>query len=100
LSGCRRLGDGHLAALKGLSELKKLELDFCNSITDACLDHIQGLAKLEEVDVSSTKMTDAGLAKLKGLTKLRRVRIYDTKITNEAIKDFQKALPNTFIIRR
>jgi hypothetical protein len=97
LSGCRRFVDGHLAAIKGLSELKKLDLTFLNALTDGALDHIKGLTKLEEIKLNSTKVTDAGLAKLKGLTNLKRLELNETKVTLEGIKDLQKTLPNTFI---
>src|SRR5438046_6731951 len=53
LSGCRRFTDGNLAAIKGLSELKKLDLTFLNALTDGALDHIKGLSKLEEIKLNS-----------------------------------------------
>jgi hypothetical protein len=64
-----------------------------SSITDAGLDSLKSMSKLEELDLANTAVTDAGLVKLQGLTQLRRLRLLDTKITDDGIENL-KALKN------
>ena len=40
-------------------------------MTDAGLEHLEGLTKLQGLDLKGTEVTDAGLEYLNGLTKLR-----------------------------
>jgi hypothetical protein len=56
-----------------------------SKITDAGLDSLKGMSKLQELDLDLTAITDAGLAKLQGLTQLKRLRLRGTKITDQGI---------------
>jgi hypothetical protein len=73
-----------LVHLQGLTKLEYLELRHTN-ITDARLAHIQGLTKLTYLDLTRTKITDAGLVRLQGLTQLRDLRLGETKITDDGL---------------
>ncbi len=59
------VGDGDLASLAGLRELRGLVLRNTWT-TDAGLVHLAGLRRLEVLDLSLTRITDAGLACLEG----------------------------------
>jgi hypothetical protein len=66
-------------------------------VTDAGLDHIQGLQNLVYLNLYGTKVTDAGLAKLTGLTHLRNLYLWQTQVTPEGVKKLQAALPGVDI---
>jgi hypothetical protein len=65
-----------------------------SEVTDAGLEHLKGLAKLQRLSVSYTKVSDAGLEHLKGLTHLRLLDLWGTKVTDAGVKRLQQALPN------
>jgi Leucine-rich repeat (LRR) protein len=70
------LGDADvtLSQIDGATQLRKLCLGLdCRSITDAALEHLEGLTNLEELDLSGTNVTDAGLQHIKGLRSLKQV---------------------------
>ncbi len=46
-----------------------------------------------------TRVTDAGLEPLKGLTRLQRLYLRGTKVADEGVKSLQQALPNCRISR-
>ena len=51
-------------------------------------------APLKGLDLSRTQVTDAGLEHLKGLTKLQSLDLRGTQATDEGAKKLQQALPN------
>ncbi len=76
--------DAQLVHLKGLRQLKSLELSFAN-ITDAGLVHLKGLNRLERLSLDYTDITDAGLVQLKGLDRLERLSLDHTDITDAGL---------------
>ncbi len=80
-------GDEHL----GNAIVARLEN---TQITDAGLEHLEGLTKLEGLWLNGTQVTDAGLVHLEGLTKLEYLYLWNTQITDEGVKKLQEALPN------
>ena len=86
------LGKKSAAIIKELQGLDKLEgLDlYRTQITDAGLAHLEGLTKLETLDLSSTKVTDAGLAHLKGMTGLEALHLNGTEITDAGLAHLKK----------
>jgi serine/threonine protein kinase/WD40 repeat protein len=62
-----------LVNLRGLSELKVLQLNDNLSVGDDAMPHLQGLTNLEHLQLSSTRVTGAGLAHLKNLTKMKEL---------------------------
>ena len=63
-------------------------------VTDAGLEHLGSLTKLERLMLDDIPITDAGLEHLKGLTGLRELTLLDTKVTDEGVEKLRKALPN------
>ena len=73
------------------------------NLTDAGLWHLKGLLErltnLKELFLTDTNVTDAGLEHLQGLTNLRYLDVSATKVTDAGVKKLQQALPNCKIIR-
>ena len=91
--------DTVLVNLKGLAKLQNLCLSG-TKITDAGLVHLKGLTALKDLDLLLvTNVTDAGLVHLKGLTNLRTLSLSGTKVTSAGVADLKKALPNCTIIK-
>jgi hypothetical protein len=64
------------------------------------LEHLKSLTKyLQCLDLEDTKVTDAGLEHLNGLTKLQVLNLRKTKVTDAAVKKLQQKLPNCKIAR-
>src|SRR6185436_17893723 len=53
------------------------------ALTDEGVRHLQGLAKLEQLDLSGTAITDRGLDVLRHLPSLKRLSLAGTRITDE-----------------
>ena len=77
-----------------------IQVNFNNArITDAGLEHLKGLTKLQTLWLPSNNVTDAGLVHLTGFTKLRRLHLGGTKITDAGVKELQTELPKCRIYR-
>jgi hypothetical protein len=61
--------------------------------------HVTGLTRLEELDLSYTKVTDAGFDNFRELTRLKELWLHDTQVTDAGVAELQKALPNCKIER-
>jgi endonuclease YncB( thermonuclease family) len=109
------LGDGDLAELRGLSDLRSLSLRgssvtdkglahlapfsklrvlsvMSTRIGDAGLEHLKNLVDLEDLDLDRTLITDAGLVHLKPLRKLRRLQMAYTAVTDAGLAHLQDLL--------
>ena len=91
--------DAQLVHLRGLTELKFLDLRRHPQLTGAGLVHLQNLTELEILELSDTQVSDAGLVHLKRLKKLEWLNLYGTRVTEQGASELQKALPNTQITR-
>ena len=67
-------------------------------MTDAGLVHLKGLTELKELDLSDTRVTDVGLVHVKGLTKLQYLDPSGTQVTDAGLVDLQTALPKCRIL--
>jgi hypothetical protein len=85
--------DAMLEHLRGLHQLKCVQLGGCHQITDAGLEHLKGLSQLRELDLSETQVTVAGIARLSGLSQLRRIDVRGTKAIGEGVEKLQQAFP-------
>ncbi len=101
-------GDAEFEHLKGLTDLKRLELHGpqvtddalmplsclmsltlldCSftDVTDAGLSNIKGLTRLETLELCATQVTDAGLSNIKGLTRLETLGLSHTQVTGAGL---------------
>jgi len=98
-------GDAELEKLKELTTLTQLDVDGCRGVTDAGMEHLQGMNNLKWLNISHTQVTEAGLKHLTSVTNLETLLIcclYQAdgrkKISEEAIRELQEALPNCEIV--
>ena len=68
-------------------------------VTDAGLEHLQGITSLTTLWLQHTLVTDAGLEHLKGLTSLTKLYLGQTQITDAGLAKIKAALPNCKIRR-
>ncbi len=87
----RNLTDAGLEHLKGLGKLEQLWLGG-TAVTDVGLAYLAGLASLQSVDLASTKVTDAGLVHLKGLDGLIELSLRQSEVTQAGYMDLRGAL--------
>jgi Leucine-rich repeat (LRR) protein len=73
-----------LVSLEGLARLERLDLHGL-PLVDTDLAHLAGLTRLERLDLSQTPITDAGLAHLRDLKDLRSLMLGKCHITSEAL---------------
>ncbi|MEQ1906122.1 MAG: protein kinase [Pirellulaceae bacterium] len=99
--GVGNVTDAGIENLKGLSELRSLEI-YGTRTTDAGLAHLSGLSNLEYLAFGSienkSEITDRGLAHLAGLSNLKHLRINATQITDSGLEQIKK-LPNLQVLQ-
>ncbi len=76
--------DAGLEHLEGLTNLQWLSLDSTN-ISDSGLIHLKRLTNLGTLNLSGTNVGDAGLENLKGLTKLQDLNLKNTNVTDAGL---------------
>ncbi len=86
------LTDADLEHLQGLTSLKSLHL-YGRPIGDTGLEHLQGLANLESLNLGGTQVSDAGLEHLHGLTKLEWLWVNRTQVSKDGVERLKQALP-------
>jgi len=86
-----QVSDAGLQHLQGLHQLEHLSLGHTDDrspsrITDASLKYIAGLKKLRYLYLTKTQISDDGLKHLSGMTSLLGLDLSNTKITSEGLK--------------
>ena len=76
--------DAVLDHIRHLSKLEKINLS-SSPVTDAGVAHLKGLTHLEELSLRGTRVTDTGVAYLAGLAGLRRLHLGYTKVTDRGL---------------
>ncbi len=71
--------------IESLPNLKSLSVFNGANATDADMEHIQALSRLERLDLSSTHISDIGLTKLTALRELKYLDLAGTKIADDGI---------------
>jgi hypothetical protein len=88
---CLRIGFTNITSiglrfLEGSTHIEVLSLSQVNSISDAGLKHLGGMADLRDLDLASTAITDAGLQHLSSVTQLERLVLADTQIDGSGLQ--------------
>jgi internalin A len=78
------ISDAKLEMVGCLPRLETLDY-FESSATDAGLAHLQGLTRLKNLDLHDSEVTDAGLVHLEGLTGLQELDLSSTPITDAGL---------------
>lgn len=69
------------------------------SATDANVQYVKSLPRLEYLSLANTDVTDDGVECLKGLKYLRKLSLEDTYVSPEVADELDRALPNCIIDR-
>ncbi len=88
-----RAGDADLAHVDGLGRLEELDLGW-TKVGDEGLVNVEHLKELRVLSLGKTNVTDVGLAHLKKLKQLRHLYIGKTKVTDAGLSDLRAALPD------
>ena len=90
----------HLTAVAAIKRLGG-KVEFCSKdganrvdfrhaqFSDADLELVKGVSRLEEIWLSGTQVTDAGLERIKGLTDLRCLHLDGTQITDAGLQHLE-----------
>ena len=68
----------------------QMKIEGEGEFTDAGLEHLKGLAKLELLDLSGTKVTDAGLERLKGFKDLKWLSLNSTQVSSAGLEHLKE----------
>lgn len=89
LGGKELLTGAGLAELQGLTKLEEIDLSK-TGVSDDALVHLQGWPRLRTLSLAQTPISDAGLARLQGLRTLSKVNLAGTKITDAGLASLKK----------
>lgn len=98
LSGRAVDDQDYFGQLKLLNKL--IDVEAAGIFTDAGLEFLKGLKKLERLTLKCDQITDAGLDHLAGLSALRELQPSGAKLTAEGVSRLQQALPKCTIRRK
>jgi hypothetical protein len=79
------VSDAELEHLEGLDQLQTLRL-YGTNVSDAGLEHLKGLNQLQTLELYDTNVGDAGLEHLKGLSRLQLLALTHTKVTDAGLE--------------
>jgi hypothetical protein len=85
-----QLTDDALVKLKEYPDVPALLFQECPKLTDACLEHVQGLKKLRSLSFIRTPITDAGLAQIAKLPELEALELHYTKVTGKGLEQLAR----------
>ena len=88
-----RLNNGVLRELSEFESIRTLIIGVVNDIDDRGMGHIAKLSNLELLNLRLVAISDRGLKKLTNLNKLQVLMVDATNLSDDAIEEFQAALP-------
>lgn len=89
-----KFNDAWMPHVAKLTNLKTLRFTNNGPLTDAGMEQLAGLKKLEQFSFVGTKITGRGYAKFDGFTRLTRVSHRGSSIDDEGLKQLCEHLPN------
>jgi hypothetical protein len=92
LKSNRKIDDAGVAALRGLSHIRNLDL-FDTKIGDAGLRSILDLKTLEGLTLRETLVTDSGARELQNLTNLKLLDLVGTNVSPVTVEALRRSLP-------
>jgi len=95
-----RFNEEGLQHLSKLPNLKLLCMPNNMGLTDAGMEQLAKLCRLEQLKIRASNITDAGLMQLESLISLRELRLFcrhQSQITDEAIAHLQEKIPGLVI---
>jgi type 1 glutamine amidotransferase len=84
------LVDSDLERLRGVASIVEVNLRNAKSITDDALARLEGLRRLEVLDLHETRVTDAGLAHFKDSKQLRWIDLSRTQVTDTGLVELSR----------
>ena len=88
--------DAGLEQLKGLMRLESLHLNE-TEVTDAGLEQIKELKSLESLDLRQTQVTDTGLKHLKAMSRLEELDLDQTHVTDNGLENLKGLKSLTYL---
>ena len=89
LSGAEKLNGTGLAALKGLTNLAKLDF-FGSGVDDNGMKGVLSLGRLKSLNLFGTKVTGAGLAQIAELSELAQLDLTGIEVSNAQLAPISK----------
>lgn len=89
-----KFSDAWMPSIAKLKNLKSLRFINNGKLTDAGMEHLAGLTRLEQFSFVGTQITGKAYAKFQGFDKLVRVSHRGSQIGDEGLKELCDHLPN------
>ena len=92
-----RVSDAGVAALKGLKELRSLHLNSAegtDAISDASVEHLLRMTKLQTLWVTDSRLTEDGARRLLGMAGLKKAYLKSSAIPPERWEQLRKLRPD------
>jgi hypothetical protein len=80
-----RITNAAMTHVAGLTELTDLELDNCSTVSDAGLAQLKGLVNLRSINLRRSSLTDEGLTSLAALPKLEQLHLLFTNVSDDGL---------------
>jgi Leucine-rich repeat (LRR) protein len=84
-AGTTDFSDATLKGLKESTDLLVLDLSNCKLVTDRGMPELAAFSKLEQLDLSLTRVTDQSGAVLAKLTQLKKLNLYGLPVTDALV---------------
>ena len=89
--------DAGMECIAKLSRLEELDIEGCR-VSDKGVKVLRSLPRLRTLDLSLTDITDATLEEIERFPRLERVNITETNLTPAAVAAFQQSCPRIEIV--
>ena len=91
--GCNSVTNDGFRHLESVTSLKGLSIFDCNKVDDGVFEHLAKIKTMTGLNLDYAKITDAGLEKVKMLPKIEALYLSHTNVTAVGVKKLRAALP-------